>query len=165
MKFKVTDAVNAEPMLRGAYCQLRGWGLPDGENGDDEGYLVERRLEGVEPNHEAYDGHITWMPKALFDRTYTTDAMDFGRALDMLRIGKAVARGGWNGKRMFLYLVPAGNYPARTPVAKAHWGDEGLVPYGPYIAMKTATGEVVPWLASQTDVLAHDWSIVGDTHE
>lgn len=82
--------------------------------------------------------------------------MDFGEALHKLRTGKAVTRTGWNGKGMFLYLVDAGNYPAASPVAKVAWGD-ALVPYGPYIAMKTAQGNVVPWLASQTDVLATDW--------
>jgi len=82
--------------------------------------------------------------------------MDFGEALHKLRAGKAVARSGWNGKGMFLYLVGPGDYRAASPVAKQVWGDD-LVPYGPYIAMKTAQGNVVPWLASQTDVLADDW--------
>jgi hypothetical protein len=72
----------------------------------------------------------------------------------------AVSRAGWNGKGMFLYYVDAGRYPAKSSVARAHWGNAGVVPYLPYIAMKTADGSVVPWLASQTDVLADDWSIV-----
>lgn len=86
--------------------------------------------------------------------------MDFSEALRWLKEGGAVARQGWNGKGMFLYLVPAPEkgYPAQTGVAKAYFGDQALVPYGGYIAMKTATGEVVPWLASQTDVLAEDWN-------
>lgn len=88
------------------------------------------------------------------------EAVDFGGALALLREGRAVARSGWNGKGMFLYLVGPGNYPAATDIAKAVWGADGLVPYGPYIAMKTAQGNVVPWLASQTDVLAEDWQIV-----
>ena len=47
-----------------------------------------------------------------------------------------------------------------TDVAKEAFGGE-KVPYGAYIAMKTAQGNVVPWLASQTDMLADDWYIVG----
>lgn len=86
--------------------------------------------------------------------------MNFGQALEALKSGSSVCRSGWNGKGMFLYHVPAGNYPARTDIAKATWGNDGLVPYGPYIAMKTAQDNVVPWLASQTDVLADDWEIV-----
>lgn len=100
--------------------------------------------------------------------------MNFGQALESLKIGKKVSREGWNGKGMWLYLVPANSYPAQTPAAKAYWADKAeqhtfvgdskesvpLVPYGAYIAMKTAQENVVPWLASQTDVLGEDWGIV-----
>ena len=44
-------------------------------------------------------------------------------------------------------------------------GPEGKVAYGGYIAMKTAQGNVVPWLASQTDVLAEDWCVYLFEHE
>lgn len=85
--------------------------------------------------------------------------MDFSDALLALKQGGAVARSGWNGKGMFLYLVPAPEkgYPAQTGVAKMFFGENALVPYGAYLAMKTADGIVVPWLASQTDILAEDW--------
>lgn len=87
--------------------------------------------------------------------------MDFGEAIRAIKDGKKVARENWNGKNMFLYFVPAGNYSPCTDVAK-EVADvaTGLVPYAPYIAMKTAQGYVVPWLASQTDILATDWTIV-----
>ena len=61
---------------------------------------------------------------------------------------------------MFIYLVPANNYPAQTGAAKSHFGEDALVPYGAYLAMKTAQDNVVPWLASQTDILATDWEVV-----
>jgi hypothetical protein len=86
--------------------------------------------------------------------------MNFGDAITALKNGKRVQRKGWNGKRMFLYYVPEGQYPARTDIAKAEWGENGLVPYQAYIAMKTVQGTVVPWLASQTDMLAEDWKMV-----
>jgi hypothetical protein len=82
----------------------------------------------------------------------------FGTALEELKAGSKVARSGWNGKGMFIYYVPAASYPAQTKIAKEHFGE--TVPYGAYIAMKTAQGNVVPWLASQTDVLADDWQVV-----
>jgi hypothetical protein len=85
---------------------------------------------------------------------------NFGEALVALKFGQKVARQGWNGKGMFLYFVPEGQYPARTAIAKAEWGEDGLVPYQPYIAMKTVQGTVVPWLASQTDMLAEDWEVL-----
>lgn len=84
--------------------------------------------------------------------------MNFGQAIEALKSGVKVAREGWNGKGMFLYHVPAQSYPAVTDVAKATFGEQ--VPYGAYIAMKTAQNNVVPWLASQTDVLAEDWAVV-----
>lgn len=84
--------------------------------------------------------------------------MNFGQAIEALKAGKRVAREGWNGKGMFLYYVPEGAYPARTDVAKKEWGEDALVPYQPYIAMKTVQRTVVPWLASQTDMLAEDWT-------
>lgn len=81
--------------------------------------------------------------------------MTFGDALALLKAGHRVSREGWNGKGMWLYHVPADSYPAQTEAAKAEFGD--MVPYGAYLAMKTAQGNVVPWLASQTDILADDW--------
>lgn len=88
--------------------------------------------------------------------------MNFGDAVAALKESRRVARSGWNGKGMFLYYVPEGQYPARTDIAKKEWGVDGLVPYQAYIAMKTAQGTVVPWLASQTDILSEDWEIVWD---
>lgn len=86
--------------------------------------------------------------------------MNFGEALEALKAGKKVARAGWNGKGMFLYYVPKNRYTALTDVAKEIAGEDGKVEYGAYIAMKTAQGNVVPWLASQTDMLADDWNVV-----
>jgi hypothetical protein len=85
--------------------------------------------------------------------------MNFGQAIEALKQGKKVTRTGWNGKGMFLYYVPAAEYPAMTEIAKSEWGENGKVPYGAYIAMKTAQGNVVPWLANQTDMLSEDWEV------
>jgi len=124
-----------------------------------------------ESNHEvksggvilfASDTDIYYCPEDVFNDRYTNSEdglkMNFGKAIEALKNGKRVAREGWNGKGMFLYFVPPGVYPARTAIAKNHIGDQ--VPYGAYIAMKTAQGNVVPWLASQTDMLATDWEVV-----
>jgi hypothetical protein len=82
----------------------------------------------------------------------------FDQALKALKEGVPVARTGWNGKGMFVYLVGPGNYPPATDVAKAAFNG-GLVPYRPYLAMKTVDNEVVPWVASQSDLLADDWFV------
>ena len=84
--------------------------------------------------------------------------MDFSAALGYLRDGQLVARAGWNGKGMWLGLVTADNWG----LAKGHPFDP-LAPGAkvlPWIGMKTSDGGFVPWLASQTDLLAEDWSVL-----
>ena len=116
--------------------------------------------EGYMFTTSADDKYPQFMTAAEFEKTCSsTEDMNFGDALVVLKQGKRVARKGWNGKGMFLYHVPAAAYPPSTEVAKAAFHGEN-VPYGAYIAMKTAQGNVVPWLASQTDMLAEDWYIV-----
>ena len=154
--------VTASPMSRLDYNAYRGWELPSDENGEDEGYLVEY-LDGGESNHPDHKGYISWSPKRQFDEGYTEDGsaiseMNFGQAIEAMKVGDKVARGGWNGKDMFLYHVPDNVYPATTAAAKSVF--ENGVPYDAYIAMKTAQGNVVPWLASQTDMLSEDWKII-----
>lgn len=71
--------------------------------------------------------------------------MNFGQAIEALKGGRRVARAGWNGKGMWLELqVPDAHSKMSLP----------------YIFMKTADNHQVPWLASQTDMLADDWSEV-----
>lgn len=155
-----TKVIKATPMTRGEYNDYRGWKLPDDEDGSDKGYLVEY-LNGDTSNHPNHKGYISWSPEKTFEESYqTTDRMNFGHALEMLKQGKAVSRRGWNGKGMFLYLVPANAYPVQTQIAAKYFGVGSMVPYGAYIAMKTAEGNVVPWLCSQTDALSDDWGVV-----
>ena len=79
--------------------------------------------------------------------------VDFGDAIRVLKVGGRVARAGWNGKGMWLKLVP-------TDLAdKISFEHEALGAL-PWIGMKTADEKFVPWLASQTDILATDWGIV-----
>lgn len=86
--------------------------------------------------------------------------IDFSEALVLLKAGHRVQRSGWNGKGMFIYLVPAASYPAQRGAAKRWAGENAMVPYGAYLAIKSVDGTVVPWLASQTDILAADWSTI-----
>jgi hypothetical protein len=147
-----TKVIKAEPMTRGEYAKLSGRNsilTEKGESAHDEGYHVRYA-----------DGYESWSPKSVFEGAYQKfNSMNFGHALELLKQGFKVARTGWNGKGMFLYYVPAAAYPPSTEIAKKAFGDED-VPYGAYIAMKTAQGNVVPWLASQTDMLSDDWEVV-----
>lgn len=86
--------------------------------------------------------------------------MDFGEALHALRRGKKLAREGWNGKSMFLYLVPGSKFVVNRPPLLGIYPEGTEIEYLPHIDMKTVSGACVPWLASQTDVLATDWFVV-----
>ena len=145
--------INAVPMTRLAYNDFRGWQLPADENGADQGYLVEY-LDGGKPNTDRFDGYVSWSPKEVFEKAYRpVSGLSFGLAIEALKQGKKVARDGWNGKGMWLKLVPA---DIADKVAFEYEALDGA----PWIGMKTADDKFVPWLASQTDVLAEDWQII-----
>ena len=87
-------------------------------------------------------------------------ALTFGQAIEALKQGKKVARAGWNGKGMFLFLVPGSTFKVNRAPLLGICPEGTEVNYCSHIDMKTADDKVVPWLASQTDVLAEDWDIV-----
>jgi hypothetical protein len=86
--------------------------------------------------------------------------MNFGQALEALKRGEKVSREGWNGKGMFLFLVPGSTFEvSRLPLLGIYPAGT-VINYHAHVDMKTAQGDVVPWLCSQTDMLAEDWGIV-----
>ena len=85
--------------------------------------------------------------------------MNFGEALEALKLGSRICRDGWNGKGMFVYLVPANAYPVSTEAAKSYFKGE-LVPYNAYMAIKNTNETVSTWVPSVNDVLAEDWQIL-----
>jgi len=112
------------------------------------------------------DGYISWSPKDVFEAAYRVaegadQALTFGDALHFLKLGRHVARKGWNGKGMWLEKIDPMDdgdnpriyeyrvFPARRELRLL-----------PFIAMKTADNGFVPWLASQTDMLAEDWAVL-----
>ena len=86
--------------------------------------------------------------------------LNFGDALNCLKNGKKVARIGWNGKNMFLFLVPGSVFNVNRPPLLGIYPEGTEITYCPHVDMRTADGKIVPWLASQTDLLAEDWVIV-----
>jgi len=107
------------------------------------------------------DGYISWSPKDVFEASYQPlDAMSFGHAIAALKEGQRVARAGWNGKGMFLFLVGGSTFTVNREPLLSIMGEGTQVEYHSHIDMKTAQGYVVPWLASQADMLADDWQIV-----
>ncbi len=74
-----------------------------------------------------------------------------------LKAGKKLAREGWNGKGMFIFLVPGSSFKVNRPPLLGIYPEGTEINYHAHIDMKTADGQIVPWLASQTDLLAVDW--------
>lgn len=105
-----------------------------------------------------------------------TNNQNFGQALEALKEGKSVAREGWNGKGMQIWLNWGNLAPENTVTVKDGdpvpliegiqqplfvMGNEDTVTRLPNLNMKAATGSTVTgWLASQTDILAEDWCIL-----
>ena len=144
-----TKEVRFAPITRGEYRRYIGSGdiiL------DEPGYLVEY-LDGSKANHPNHKGYISWSPQEVFDNAYRpTLCMTFGLAIEAMKRGYRVARTGWNGKGMFvLYCDEGPAYPITDGRVYARL---------PYIYMKTSDDKLVPWLASQTDMLADDWVVV-----
>jgi hypothetical protein len=73
--------------------------------------------------------------------TPTVEGVTFSKALALVKEGQKIARAGWNGTGMYVGYSQQGAGPITTP----------------FLFMSTAQGTVVPWLASQTDILANDW--------
>jgi hypothetical protein len=89
--------------------------------------------------------------------------MNFSDALTAAKTGSKISRSGWNGKGMFLFYNPGSEVKiteGRPLAASFPVGTECKML--PYLMMKTADDglNLVPWLASQTDILAEDWGLV-----
>lgn len=83
--------------------------------------------------------------------------MNFGEALDLIKRGYKVTREGWNGKDMFLFLVQGSTFKVNRPPLLGIYKEGQEINYRGHIDMKTVDGSIVPWVASQTDLLAEDW--------
>ena len=159
-----TKVVYAKPMTRAEYNTYRGWELPKDEEGSDPGYLVEYQAkEGQPTNVEGHAGYVSWSPQEVFSDTYkeAKEGLPFSMVLDLIKNqGARAARKGWNGKGMFIFLVPGSTFTVNREPLLSILGEGKEVKYHGHIDMKTADGMIVPWLASQTDILAEDWTLV-----
>ena len=86
-------------------------------------------------------------------------AQDIGWALYAMRHGDRVRRAGWNGKGMFLYLVQGSTFKVNRAPLLGIFPEGTEVNYQPHVDMWTAQGTAVPWLCSQSDLLATDWEL------
>lgn len=133
-------------MTRGDYNTYRGWTIPEDENPNDEGYLVE--YEG---------GYQSWSPKDVFEKDYREcDNMTFGLAIEAMKKGARVARKGWNGKNQYIEL--AKNICYITMDEKIVNCEHDAIG-NQAISFVGTQGVQMGWLASQADMLAEDWML------
>ena len=147
-KYIGTKIIQAVPMSRGAYNEYRGWTIPADENPADDGYLVRYS-----------DDYESWSPKEVFEEAYhLTDGMNFGLAIEAAKNGERVARKGWNGKDMYVFLAYEADFVTDADISAF---DQLDVEVADMLIMKTVQNTFQPgWLASQADMLAEDWYIV-----
>jgi hypothetical protein len=173
MNFKLPEETRAR-LPREVVEWIEGYAVsaPDVESGDESPGDVAESMVALFDRHAANMLAASNMKKR---------GLGFGAALEALKNGHRVTRAGWNGKGMWLALVspdPGIDDPKAEPVDGYYTVnlDVGNVEYPgrdlltarssrvqllPWIGMKTADDGFVPWLASQTDLLAEDWEIVG----
>lgn len=155
-KYIGTKMVKAEP----AYCY---W-MEDGEkvivahNEDKPQKIVEAvsREDGYKVCYP--DGYVSWSPKDVFEDAYRrTDGMNFGLAIEAAKMGKRIARKGWNGKNQYVELATCISYKNNSGeivnVDHCNIGNKALAFVG-------TSGVQMGWLASQADMLADDWCVV-----
>jgi len=170
-KYIGVKQIQATEMNLGDYNIHKGWTIPENEDPKREGYLVKYS-----------DGYESWSPKEIFEEAYKeTTGLTFGLAIEALKKGKMVARQGWNGKGMFIFMRPEDTLTTgivakvkSLPEEVKEWidknvddkvnqGESGLTPikFTSYLCMKAADNTIVNgWLASQTDMLSEDWCIL-----
>lgn len=154
-----TKLINAEPMTRAAYNELRGWQLPADENGADEGYLVEY-LDGGKPNVEGRAGYVSWSPKDVFDAAYRpVNAMTFGLAIEALKMGKKVRRASWE-HRDFFYLVLGSSFTVNRAPLLGIYPEGTEIDYQSHIDQRKHDGTCGVADINQADILAEDWQVV-----
>ena len=109
------------------------------------------------------DGYRSWSPVEAFEDAYRpVNGAGFDAALEGLKRGQRWTRAGWNGKGMFVFLVPGSHFTVNRPPLLGIYPEGTGIDYRSHIDMKTAQGDVVPWVASQSDVLADDWWVFID---
>ena len=86
--------------------------------------------------------------------------MNYEGALTAIKAGLKVAREGWNGRGMFVFLVPGSTFKVNRPPLLGIFPEGTEVTYRPHIDIKNVDGSIAVWVPSITDQMAEDWQIV-----
>lgn len=146
-----TKKISAKPMSRGEYNEYRGWDVPEDENPEDLGYLVEYQ-DGGESNHPAHDGYISWSPKKQFDNAYQdiSGGVSFGHAITLAIEGEKIARKEWKSD-LWLEFDPKPEQGGWLfhPRLDYHFREEN-----------NETKRIPGWFCHSGDMLADDWVVI-----
>ena len=155
-----TKIIQAEPANRFWFENGEKLVVPDSE---DTPNRVREATAGEKGYKVVYppDGYESWSPKDVFEAAYrATDGMNFGLAIEAAKMGKRIARAGWNGKNQYVELACGISYlpwPVDcNEVVNVNHDDIGSMAF----AFVGTSGVQMGWLASQADMLANDWKIV-----
>lgn len=118
----------------------------------EDGYMYTTSHEEKNPQY---------MSAAEFEAMCrSTEAMTFGDALEATKRGERVARNGWNGKNMYVFLAGDVEFHTDADISEFYMSADGVC-VTPMLVLRTAQGNLQPgWLATQSDLLAEDWYIV-----
>lgn len=86
--------------------------------------------------------------------------MNFSEALNLIKTGHKLARTGWNGKGMFVYLVQGSEFTVNRKPLNEIFEEGTVVKYRPHIDLKAIDGTCGVWSPNNSDVLADDWECV-----
>lgn len=100
----------------------------------------------------------------MTEELYESEKKDltFSEALNYIKLGFRLRRSGWNGKGMFVFLVRGSTFIVNRPPLLGIYPEGTEINYHAHVDMRTADGQIVPWLCSQTDLLATDWELAED---
>lgn len=112
------------------------------------------------------DGYVSWSPPGPFENGYIQDPEPDAEPADLFGFdvvvrglieGKRYARRGWNGKDMFIFMVPGSQFEVSRPPLLGIYPEGTPITYRAHVDMRMADGSISVWTVAQPDVLAHDW--------
>ena len=142
-KFGMGDIISPEEM---AQYEADGWEFSKKE----DGYIIRYA-----------DGYEHWLPRDVFEKHFDLPiGAGFDLAIQAVKIGARIARRGWNGKGMYVFLAEGQSIEFSTSADMSEFNNQE-VEVGDMLVLRTAQGTLQPgWLATQSDILADDWYIV-----
>ncbi len=160
--------IKASPMTLSAYNEYMGKSRPVEGETNANGYLVEYEQdpETTNKNHPDHEGCVSWSPENVFEKSYRlTSGLTFGLAVEAMKLGKKVARTGWNGVGIFAVLSPGKKELPASDFFNPHLSKHalsigGVMDVRSAFMLKTAQEDVAYWSPSGSDCLAEDWFIV-----